>query len=387
MQAFFPVMPNMLQAPRGDLNIDGNAPIEGTQTSYADDCSYSGEETPFPVLFGILNNQMPSDPNVNGQDMPGKWESGGILFLNTLEEMAPRSPEPTNPHIAKAASFLEAAFRVALEERFTNEGPIGSPPKNLPNQVAPDVDGDLSRVDFLSASKLNGRGTEETLRGLPIEEMTDDSSPKMEKCTLDFKNISQKFIVFDNDSTHTKPLESGSQKNEDGQSFLNGQSRMTTDVLESKQEADPPPKVLQTRVLAQIVEKAVLNFRDGQTEIKIHLKPEFLGHLRMQISTENQQVVLKMLTDIPMAKEIIESNIHHLKTALQSHGLEMKEINVYVSHDSDHSGDGLWSHEFQTAETASERHAEADGSLSEDNAEAIRLDGERKGLTVIDFFI
>jgi hypothetical protein len=388
MQAFLPVIPKMVDASFGDLKLDGKAPIDGAKTSNTEDFSHSGEETPFSALLGIMNDQMPPDPKVNGHDVPGKWDSNsGMTIVNAFEEMAPGTAEARNPNVGKPASFLEMAFRTAPEEQFFKAGAIESQPENLPNQTRLDVKGDLSTGDFLYSLKLSAQAAEETIKDFPIHEMADDSGSKMEKNTLNLKDISQRFMLLDKDSTNIKALEFGFHKNEDGQSFLNGQSSQSpTDIFVSKQEDDAPQKPLQTQILTQIVEKAVLNLRNGQTEIKIHLKPEYLGHLRMQISTENQQVMLKMLTDVPIAKEIIESNIHHLKAALQSHGLEIEEIDVCVSNDSNHSGDGLWSHEFQTAEMASQRNAEANGFLSEDKVETIQLDAERTGLMLIDFF-
>jgi hypothetical protein len=278
-------------------------------------------------------------------------------------------------------------FRAAPEEQFFKAGAIESQPENLPHQTGQEVEGDLRRGDVPHRLKLSAQVTEQTLKDLPAHEMAADSGSKMDKNTLNLKDISQRFVLLDKDSTNTKPLEFGSHKSENGQWFLNGQSsQATTDIFEAKPETNALQKPPQTQILTQIVEKAVVNFRNGQTEIKIHLKPEFLGHLRMQISTENQQVMLKMLTDVPIAKEIIESNIHHLKAALQSHGLEMEEIDVCVSNDSNHSGDGLWQHEFQTAEMASERNMEVNNFPSEDKVETTQRDGERAGLMLVDFF-
>ena len=102
----------------------------------------------------------------------------------------------------------------------------------------------------------------------------------------------------------------------------------------SPKEAEQLQKPFEARVLTQIVEKAVLNLKDSQTAIKINLKPEILGHLKMQISTSDSQVMLRILTETPLVKQIIESNISQLKAALQNFGLEIDECNVSVSHDS-----------------------------------------------------
>jgi len=75
--------------------------------------------------------------------------------------------------------------------------------------------------------------------------------------------------------------------------------------------------------------------RNGQHEAKIDLKPDFLGHIRMQVITENHQVTVKILTEFPFVKNIVENNIHQLKADLQQQGLNVDKLEVSVSHDSD----------------------------------------------------
>lgn len=361
--------------------------MEGAQTSPPDDGSCRGEENLFSALLGIVHHAMPSDSRISGPRMPAMGDSAG-LFLNTVRETAPQSGAPTNPLIAKETPLLQTGFRIAAEEVsfFKPGAAIEAQWENMPGQPGRDAEGEAIRADLLSISKMNARGAKDILCDLPVEETADDFGAKLEKRDMNFKDISQKFMALEKDSTNIKPVEFGSLKSDDSNSFLNGQSQTATDIFESKQGAVHLPKSFQTNMLTQIVERAVLKLRNGQTEIKIHLKPEFLGHLRMQISTDNQQVMLKMLTDVPIAKEIIEGNIHHLRAALQSHGLEMEEIDVCVSHDANHSGGDSWNHEFQPSEAGLERHGEMNGLLPEDQTEAVRIGSESKGSTAIDFF-
>jgi len=88
----------------------------------------------------------------------------------------------------------------------------------------------------------------------------------------------------------------------------------------------------------QLVEKAALNLRNGQQEFRIELKPESLGQVKVQVSTENHQVTIRILTELPLAKEMIENNVHQLKADLQGHGLEIDKFEVSLSQNSDKSG-------------------------------------------------
>ncbi len=97
-------------------------------------------------------------------------------------------------------------------------------------------------------------------------------------------------------------------------------------------------KPIQSNVMNQIVEKAVMRADKGRPEINIKLKPDFLGNVRMNIVTDRQQVMVRIITDVPAVKEIIESNISQLRAGLQNQGLEIDKFDVFVNQDSDHQG-------------------------------------------------
>jgi len=88
-----------------------------------------------------------------------------------------------------------------------------------------------------------------------------------------------------------------------------------------------------TGVFDQIVQRAVLQVKNEQSEIKIDLKPEFLGNVRMRIVTENQQVSVRILTEAPAVRDMIETGLQQLRSELQSQGLQVDRLEVSVSED------------------------------------------------------
>jgi flagellar hook-length control protein FliK len=100
-------------------------------------------------------------------------------------------------------------------------------------------------------------------------------------------------------------------------------------------QTDTGQDSLRTQTLDQIVRKAVIHVRNGQHEARIDLKPEFLGHVRMQVITENHQVTVKILTEFGFVKDMVENNIHQLKADLQQQGLNVDKLEVAVSSDAD----------------------------------------------------
>jgi len=90
---------------------------------------------------------------------------------------------------------------------------------------------------------------------------------------------------------------------------------------------------VKTDVFDQIVQRAAVHVKNDQGEIRIDLKPEFLGHVRLQIVTENQQVTVRILTELPMVRDMIESSIQQLKSDLQQQGLRVERVEVAVADD------------------------------------------------------
>jgi hypothetical protein len=151
-------------------------------------------------------------------------------------------------------------------------------------------------------------------------------------------------------------------------------------------QTDIDQNSLRTQTLDQIVRKAVIYMRNGQHEAKIVLKPEFLGHVRMQVITENHQVTVKILTEFGFVKDMVENNIHQLKADLQQQGLNVDKLEVSVSHDSDKSEDSR-----QEAGRAKDRLRSVDPKSSENpERETREQTGNSRlrtaGTSTVDYF-
>ena len=83
----------------------------------------------------------------------------------------------------------------------------------------------------------------------------------------------------------------------------------------------------------QLVERALFTVRGEQSEARIALKPDHLGHVQMKIVTENNIVSIKIVTETPVARDLIDANANQLKAELQQQGLSVETIEVSVSDD------------------------------------------------------
>lgn len=158
----------------------------------------------------------------------------------------------------------------------------------------------------------------------------------------DAKLQNAKVVHLNTDGSATEALagkmvktESGTQEN--GFSF-NGQQQNDLMAFERANITEQPEMVqkkFQSQILDQIVQKAALNLNNGQNEVQINLKPDFMGQIRMQIITDSHQVTVRILAEFPEVKELIENNAHQLRSELQNYGLDIDELEVCVSQQSE----------------------------------------------------
>jgi flagellar hook-length control protein FliK len=151
-------------------------------------------------------------------------------------------------------------------------------------------------------------------------------------------------------------------------------------------ETEMLQKDFRNQTVNQIVQKAVLHLKHGQSEVRLDLKPDFLGHIRMQIITESQQVTVRILTEYPLVKELIENNLSQLKSELQNHGLEIDELEVSVDRDADQRAhDRYKATQSKVLERSDDRDQTADGTAEDAAAQEPRLIQDDEN-TRIDYF-
>jgi flagellar hook-length control protein FliK len=118
-----------------------------------------------------------------------------------------------------------------------------------------------------------------------------------------------------------------------GLALPEGSPDKPADAAAAAKGRDAAAAPVKADVFDQIVQRAAVHVKSGQGEMRIDLKPEFLGHVRLQIVTENQQVTVRILTELPMVRDMIESSIQQLKSDLQQQGLRVERVEVAVADD------------------------------------------------------
>ena len=106
------------------------------------------------------------------------------------------------------------------------------------------------------------------------------------------------------------------------------QMEKTSWVNPSPNESRPEGPTFHAEVMKQIVEKTSTNWKSGLSEIRIDLKPESLGHLRLYVSSDHQQVTVKILAENTQVKEMIENQASLIKNELQQQGIHVNTVKV-----------------------------------------------------------
>jgi len=156
----------------------------------------------------------------------------------------------------------------------------------------------------------------------------------------DARSETVKIKVSEGGLTHKKveKTDPGSGENSNLSSRNFSTPHKGTGAISQPKEPQTFTKSAQADTLRQIVNKAALNVESGRSEFKIDLKPESLGHLKLQILTENNQVTVRILAENPLVKDMIESNLGQLKANFQNQGLEIEKFDVSVAQDSNKNG-------------------------------------------------
>jgi len=89
------------------------------------------------------------------------------------------------------------------------------------------------------------------------------------------------------------------------------------------------------RVMNQVVRAARISISNGREEIKLLLKPDSLGWLKIKISIEGHSVTARITVEHEGVRDLIESNVRQLQQALQNQNLRVNQIVVQLQADSD----------------------------------------------------
>lgn len=93
---------------------------------------------------------------------------------------------------------------------------------------------------------------------------------------------------------------------------------------------DAKSPIQTTDIIDQIVKNVNITKSDTESNIKIQLKPDFLGNMEIDIKSVNGSLTANILTDNEKVKHQIEANLNVLNSQLESKGIKIDSFNVSI---------------------------------------------------------
>ena len=292
----------------------------------------------------------------------------------------------------KNAADIKDVEKTAATDRILMEGTtvktgveeskIYNGPHIFDNEIK---DSELSKKDLLLKISAGIKEKEQGSDSFKKDNTSDEKASQQDKEFINLKEAGLKIKTSGSEFSTGKIIHMESEGKDNGIILPKDLSvdKSHGEVMPGR-ENNLTSNISRAGTLNQIVEKAALNLINGKSQIRIELKPEFLGSVRMKIITENHLVTVRILTELPVVKEMIENNISQLKTDLQSHGLEIDKLDVSVANDSQQRGKG-----FEKADILSEKEnsdAQDNKAVLSEEKETISLLKESTGGNGLDFF-
>ncbi len=269
----------------------------------------------------------------NGPNAPqaGKPPENANAVFST-EDAAKADAAKLNPNIRTGAEADAAVRDVKAGPAVSDKGLINFDEAGLTGKTGDSKSNEeLSRLLSRAEKGIRPGGEsqmESSLTGepSPVSKLINDAQTAKEN------PLKTELFAADDAGSKVLKLEAGTSDSGQLASQWHATEK-TSETASLTKDADAASRELRTHTLEQIVRRAVIQVRDGQHEARIDLKPDFLGHVRMQVITANQQVTVKILTEFGFVKDMIENSIQQLKTDLQQQGLEVDKVDVSVSRD------------------------------------------------------
>lgn len=131
---------------------------------------------------------------------------------------------------------------------------------------------------------------------------------------------------------------------------------------------------LQDHLNKDIVKRSSILIREnGSGEIKLDLKPDNLGQVRIRITMENNNIAGKIFVENSNVKEAFDQNMQQLYRAFKEHGFENAALNVSVGDQGSEQRERNRSHGPQLSPASQVRALDEQGLPANDSSGELRL--------------
>lgn len=223
--------------------------------------------------------------------------------------------------------------------------------KELATLDVPDI---MNIKDVLDKLKVNN--TNENNLDINMSSNTDDSKVVLmnQKENPQGKANDESAKSFDKQENNLVPINSNSKDNNLNEANTENKVLINENVMDNyiKQETVKDQSHIKNdtvklydidkkNVIKQIVDKVKVDVKGESSEIKIKLKPDFLGEMCLKLSMEKGVICAKAVVQDYQVKQLIESNLSHLRDNLEEQGINITDFEVSVGDDSSFERQGM----------------------------------------------
>lgn len=321
-----------------------------------------------------------TDGSVSGIPLPGELQAEGA------------SLKPTQPPVAQD-SFQVFASEIA--DFSEAEKPDVKPGEQLFQPSSQE------KADLLPESLITEKMPQE-----PGCETRDASGSMQDNLSLSEKApggaiVNQQKLVFKSELLKQKalrqPVQISLKPSEgivEGSTALQGdkQVAVVTDTLSSPGLSKEQAEAVYTKeVLKEIVEQAHLAVGRNRASLKLHLKPEFLGNLKLTISVNNGTLHARFTADNALIASLIETKLPELQHALAENGISWHQISVSVDAQSSNFASHYQNNNYQNNGSASQDlygHGMRDEPYAQENCLEQTVRSNYRGLiSAVDYLV
>jgi len=126
----------------------------------------------------------------------------------------------------------------------------------------------------------------------------------------------------------------------------NGDTWGVDRLASASTEKMPGSKLLPSYMLNQVSRQIVKSVENGNTEIRLQLKPPHLGRLQITIETLNDTLKVNIVTEHHATRDMLMANSTELKTILFDQGIRLEKVEVQLAFNFDQSMSNA-KHDFQ----------------------------------------
>lgn len=163
---------------------------------------------------------------------------------------------------------------------------------------------------------------------LMVNNINDGTQDELGRAIEDNKNKSIKNLA------NTKTELSFAKSDNIGMGLNNPTNELGSESLSTLKAENNTLKSLPDQSMEKIIKNILYSVKNNQAEVKIDLRPEILGHMRVQIVSKDNKIKISIATETQYVKEIIENSLSRLKTEFINSKLDIDKLDVFIGNES-----------------------------------------------------